>query len=251
MVKAVAVVVFLCAGLWGAAGFAQVDSSAPSDGIADEAVASEAEGAPEAQADGYGALDPEEADFMGRLNEEIDRRTAEVDSREGEAFAGARVPDGGRILLQGFFALCVVIALILLVYYVARRWGKKVPLLAGATLGTVLGRVHLERGSTLHFVRTGGRVLVVGVSGNAVSLVSEFDAAAFERLEAVREEEPEPAPPFNPDSFLAQLQASSQAMGPALEMEEAQVDDDEIAALRGDIQRLQRYLREEARESQD
>ena len=67
----------------------------------------------------------------------------------------------------------------------------------------------------------------------------------------MREEEPEPAPPFNPDSFLAQLQASSQAMGPALEMEEAQVDDDEIAALRGDIQRLQRYLREEARESQD
>ena len=40
-------------------------------------------------------------------------------------------------------------------------------------------------------------------------------------------------------------------MDPRLEMEQTPVDDDEIAALRGDIQRLQRYLREESRESQD
>ena len=154
-------------------------------------------------------------------------------------------------MLRGFFALCVVLALILFVYYGARRWGKKVPLLAGASLGSVLGRIHLERGTTLHFVRTGGRVLVVGVNGNAVSLVSDFDAAAFDSFESGPEEENEAAPPFNPDSFLAQLQASSRAVGPGLEMEQTPVDDDEIAALRGDIQRLQRYLREESRESQD
>ena len=251
MGRAAALIVLSCTCLCAPAGSAQVDPSPPADAIADEAVASEAEGAPEAQADGYSALDPEEADFMGRLNEEIVRGTAEVDSREGEAFAGARVPDAGSILLRGFFALCVVIALILLVYYVARRWGKKVPFLAGATLGTVLGRIHLERGTTLHFVRTGGRVLVVGVNGNAVSLVSDFDAAAFDSFESGPEEENEAAPPFNPDSFLAQLQASSRAVGPGLEMEQTPVDDDEIAALRGDIQRLQRYLREESRESQD
>ena len=38
---------------------------------------------------------------------------------------------------------------------------------------------------------------------------------------------------------------------PRARIEEGPVDDDEIAALRGDIQRLQEYLREESRESQD
>ena len=69
--------------------------------------------------------------------------------------------------------------------------------------------------------------------------------------DAEGEEASEAEATFNPDSFLAQLQASSQAMDPRLKTEETQVDDDEIAALRGDIQRLQRYLREESRESQD
>lgn len=251
MARAVAVVVFLCVGLCAPAGFGQVDPSVAADAIAEEEVAPAAEGAAEGQAGEYAVPDPADADFIGRLNEAIDRRTAEIDSDEGGAFPSSPVPDAGRAMLKGLFALCIVLALIFLVYYAARRWGKKVPLLAGASLGKVLGRIHLERGSTLHFVRTGGRVLVVGVNGNAVSLVSDFDAAAFESIEAVPEEEHEAAPPFNPDSFLAQLQASSQAMGPALEMEQTQVDDDEIAALRGDIQRLQRYLREEARESQD
>ncbi|MDK1021745.1 MAG: hypothetical protein QGD90_08945, partial [Candidatus Hydrogenedentes bacterium] len=92
----------------------------------------------------------------------------------------------------------------------------------------------------------------VGVNGNAVSLVADFDASAFDNYGADHEEASEAAAPFNPDSFLSQLQASSQAMGPRMETEETHVDDDdEIAALRGDIQRLQRYLREESRESQD
>ena len=252
MTRAVGLAVFLCAGLCAPAGLAQVDPPTSADAAANEEIVSEAEGASEGQPSGYGASeDPAEADFIRRINDEIDRRTAEADSGEGGAFGGSRVLDPVRMMLRGLFALCVVLALILLAYYVARRWGKKVPLLAGASLGTVLGRIHLERGSTLHFVRTGGRVLIVGVNGNAVSLVSDFDAAAFENFEAVSEEEPEAAPPFNPDSFLAQLQASSQAMGHTMEMEQTQVDDDEIAALRGDIQRLQRYLREEARESQD
>ncbi|MDK1022001.1 MAG: flagellar biosynthetic protein FliO, partial [Candidatus Hydrogenedentes bacterium] len=110
------------------------------------------EAAANRQAPGPEDTDPAEADFIGRINDAID--------------------------LRGFFVLCIVIALILIVYYGLWRWGKKVPLLAGASLGTVLGRIHLERGTTLHFLRTGGRVLIVGVNGNAVSLVADFDASA-------------------------------------------------------------------------
>ena len=251
MGRAAALIVLSCTCLCAPAGSAQVDPSPPADAIASEEVTPVPEDASDGRTDGRGVLDAAEADFIGRINDELDSGSTEGDSDEEGPFASSVVPGAVIKMLRMVFALCVVIALILFVYYGVRRWGKKVPLFAGASLGTVLGRIHLERGTTLHFVRTGGRVLIVGVNGNAVSLVSDFDAAAFESFEEVPEEENKVAQPFNPDSFLAQLQASSQAMGPGLEMEQTHVDDDEIAALRGDIQRLQRYLREESRESQD
>lgn len=195
---------------------------------------------------------PIEADFIGRINDEIDRRAGTDDAQEGASFSGTARPDATSALLRGIFALSVVLALILLAFYGVRKWGKNVPLLAGASLGTVLGRIHLERGTTLHFLRTGGRVLIVGVNGNAVSLVADFEASAFKSAADEPKESPESAVPFNSDSFLAQLQASSKSMeSPLARIDEAPVDDDEIAALRGDIQRLQEYLREESREPQD
>jgi len=252
MGRVVAMAVLVCTCLCTPAGLAQVDPSPSADAIANEEITPVPEDTLDGRSDGRGASDRAEADFIGRINDEIDRSSTEGDLGEQRPFTSSVVPGAVGKMLRGVFALCVVIALILFVYYGIRRWGKKVPLLAGGSLGSVLGRIHLERGTTLHFVRTGGRVLVVGVNGNAVSLVSDFDAAAFESFEGgVRGEENEVAPPFNPDSFLAQLQASSQAMGPGLEKEQTRVEDDEIAALRGDIQRLQRYLREESRESQD
>lgn len=251
MSRAAVLIVFLCACLCTPAGSAQVDPSPPADAIANEEITPVPEDTSDGRADGREALDPGEAEFIGAINDEIDRRSTVEGAGEAGPFTSSVVPSAASKMLRGIFALCVVLALILFVYYGARRWGKKVPLLAGASLGSVLGRIHLERGTTLHFVRTGGRVLVVGVNGNAVSLVSDFDVAAFERFGSGGKEEKAAAPPFNPDSFLAQLQASSRAVGPGLEMEQAPVDDDEIAALRSDIQRLQRYLREESRESQD
>lgn len=243
--RAAALIVLTCMYLCTPAAYAQVDPPPSADAIANEEIAPVPEDASDGQTDGREASDLADAVFIERVNDVLDRGPAEGDSSDQV------VPSPTSRMLQAIFALCFVLALILFVYYGVRRWGKKVPLLAGASLGSVLGRIHLERGTTLHFVRTGGRVLIVGVNGNAVSLVSDFDAAAFESFEPGREEENEAAPPFNPDSFLAQLQASSRAVGPGLEMEQAPVDDDEIAALRGDIQRLQRYLREESRESQD
>ena len=192
----------------------------------------------------------EDPDSINQINAEIDRRADDATAGSDGAFGnGAASPDFGS-MLPGLLALCIVLALILGIYYGVRRWGKKVPLLAGPGLGALLGRIHLERGTALHFVRTAGRVLVIGANNNSISLLADFDAALFDQKHPEETTEAAPAP-FNPDSFLAQLQASSEAMGRRVIHDQPKAEDDEIAALRGDIQRLQRYLREESRESQD
>ena len=66
----------------------------------------------------------------------------------------------------------LIIAAILLLYAAARRFGKNSPLLAGASLGKILGRVYLSPKASLHYVETGGRVLLVGVTPTAMSLVA-------------------------------------------------------------------------------
>lgn len=144
--------------------------------------------------------------------------------------------------LKMIASLSFVIALILVIFYFIRKVGKRTSLLAGPELGTVLGRIHLGRGSALHFVRAGGRILVVGVTNNAMSLIAEFDGDAFSEPA----EESAASEEFNPDKFLEQLRNSSEAMK---ESPTKHVKDDEIDSLRSDIQRLQEYLREESRDS--
>ncbi len=236
--------------------FAQVDSAQPVEAASDEAATATepmSGDATDALAGPARPIDAAEVDYIGRINAEIDGRAVAGDGEDGVFPIASGSGRDTSNLLQGLFALSFVLALIFLVYYGVRKWGKNVPILAGASLGTVLGRIHLERGNTLHFVRTGGRVLIVGVNGSAVSLVADLDAAAFESAGADAPlEDSNSVVPFNPDSFLAQLQASSRTLeSPSARADDASVEDDEIAALRGDIQRLQDYLREESRESQD
>jgi flagellar biogenesis protein FliO len=143
-------------------------------------------------------------------------------------------------LMQALAALLAVLALILLLSYLLRRLGKGVPALRGMHLGQTIGRIYLTPRASIHFVRTGGRVLLVGVSPNQVSLVAEFDEDAFETEPAPAGEKDEPAPALT--HFVTHLkqrwaaadgqQAAPMPLG------------DEIASLRGDIQRLQEYLKE-------
>lgn len=192
---------------------------------------------------------PEGDDLLRRINEELDGRTtsdADLDDLLGRD--PERDRNAANLYLQGFLALCIVLALILLAYAAVRRWGKKVPLLAGGQYGQVLGKLYLDRGVALHFVRVRDRVLVVGVTNNSVSAVAEFSAADFGQspgAAAGGEEET-----FNADSFLQQLHAHSAELVRPGEVIDS-VEEDEIASLRGDIQRLQRYLREESRDHED
>src|SRR5690606_7739577 len=137
-----------------------------------------------------------------------------------------------------FVWLCVIVAIIILMGAAVRRWGKKSPLLAGTSLGKVLGRVYLDRNVSLHFVETAGQVLVVGVAQHHVSLLTAYDKAAFAgQDQAPPQPTAEPAPVKD---FQRELQATAARLrgdertGPV---------DTDIQALQNDIARLQRQLR--------
>jgi flagellar biogenesis protein FliO len=146
-----------------------------------------------------------------------------------------------------------------------RKFGGRTPILAGARLGVVLGRIYLSPRASLYFVRTGGRVLVVGITQNTIALVSEFDADAFDSVPAA--EAPAQAERASTEAdrktmesgkrFLSQLKASTRAMhqefAPRLpdelkRDERADAPSVDLEALRQDILRLQEHLKEELRE---
>jgi len=172
---------------------------------------------------------------------------------EGGPAEGTPPPDspdefGARSVFETIAALSIVLGLIVLSLWAVRRFGVKTPLLAGANLGQVIGRVHLSPKASLHFVRTGGKVLVVGVTQESVQLVETFDAEAFAEVAATVPAEPgeDGAPSARGDSFLEQLRDQTTRMRQP--GESAAPDDGDIANLRGDIERLQRMLRDATRE---
>ena len=151
-----------------------------------------------------------------------------------------------------FSALCVVLALILVLVFLAKKYGKNTPLLAGSDLAKVLGKVYLAPRVSLHFVRTGGKVLIVGVTQSAIAGIAEFDAASFdaETVQGAPEElADEPAGTSLDDSFLNQLKANLQ--GTANTTTALRDEDTDIAALRQDILRLQQYLEDSRRGTQE
>jgi flagellar biosynthetic protein FliO len=165
-----------------------------------------------------------------------------TDSSAGSAF-GDGSPDNraslGKAVTRMISALAIVLALILGLYYFTRKFGSKVPVFAGSQFGKVLGRIHLSKDASLHYVQTGGRVLLVGVTNGGVQLVAEFDSSAFDEIiqgDLDKED-------LDPEKFLAHLNQQTSEFN--LEKEPNTTEDD-ISALRSDIRRLQDYLQEEA-----
>jgi flagellar biogenesis protein FliO len=145
-----------------------------------------------------------------------------------------------RRLIKAFAWLCVLCALIIFGGYAARRWGKSTPILAGTHYGTLLGKVHLSHRAALYYVKTGDRVLVVGLTQNDIRLISDFPLDAFESMEIEAAEEDVSSPESL--SFLEEMRKQS------LDIEEPPTEADELADLRGDVQRLQRHLQESLRD---
>ncbi len=146
-----------------------------------------------------------------------------------------------RNAVRVFSALLMVLAIILLLTYILKRGGKQSALLAGSALATVLGRVHLEPRVRLHFVRTGGKVIVVGVAQNSIAALAEFEADSF-TPESGKDREKTPT---DVAGFTEQLKASMKSIqrNPMEKKEE----DSDVSALKRDIDRLQKYLDESSR----
>ena len=158
-------------------------------------------------------------------------------------------PSMTRNVLRTLASLCLVLALIVAALWLVRRLGRNTPMLAGVELGQLAGKVYLSPRMCLHYVRTGGKMLIIGVTPNGMSLIAEFDEAAFPTAPAAAPVQPVSPETRRAESFLGELQASLRAQeqpaspGPS---EEAELD-----ALRRDVQRLQQYLEGRMRDSRD
>lgn len=180
--------------------------------------------------------------LLAEVNAELNRLEAEAPPPAVSA-GPAEASRGWLYYLRALSALCLIIAAILALGYAARRVGSRTPLLAGRELGRVLGRLYLSRMATLYFVETGGKVLVVGVAGQTMATLGEFDAQVFSSADENEDERPA----FDAESFLSQLEASSRG----LRREPSGREDDDMHSLRKDIERLQDYLKDESREPRD
>ena len=139
-----------------------------------------------------------------------------------------------QLAVKAMFTLCLLCGLFILAAYFFRKFASNSPLLAGPHLGKVLGKVYLDPKTILHYVHSGSRVLVIGVTRQQMTLITEFDAIEFDLEE---EEKDSGAPKEMP--FVNALDAA---------LQQSQHDEDDIRTLRGDIERLREHLRDTVRE---
>ncbi|MBM3290635.1 MAG: FliO/MopB family protein [Candidatus Hydrogenedentes bacterium] len=189
-------------------------------------------------------------DLQRGLDQELDPSGAAGTQEAGAAPASQ--PEAGDSpwrstsvsMAKAVAATCVVVALILVCYYVAGRFGKKNPLFAASSLGRILGRVHLSPRAELFFVRVKDRVLVVGVTATEISRVAEFDAALFDDApQAVasanaRAVEHASLPAQQPSAFAQELRAQT-SPEPTTTAVTA-----ELAALKAELDKARQYFRE-------
>ncbi|MCL4218915.1 MAG: flagellar biosynthetic protein FliO [Candidatus Hydrogenedentes bacterium] len=213
------------------------------------------------------------------INAVRDELDAIATGEEAAAEGGPAIEEGSDMwdVARGFAALLIVVALILGVFAGLRKFGKGSPMFAGVHLGRVIGRVGLTPRASLYFVRTGGRILLLGVTPNAISAVAEFDEASYQEFlasdqDGVSEASGSPPskssakPPRTPASFMAHLKEKSEKFAQAEQKLPVEVtnedvdekeskaqpavsspslsDEEEISSLRGDIARMQQYLKD-------
>jgi flagellar biogenesis protein FliO len=196
------------------------------------------------------------ADRFSDIGDAMDRQDDGAGAGTGDAGeAGEKSPL--QLFGRSAVALCVVLAMILIAYYLLNRFGNRTPILAGAKLGTIMGRVSLSPKAYLYFVRTANRVLVVGWTPTSINRVAEYDASDFQEFlqsdegnEAVKSE----LGPTLRSDFRETL--SSQTLEERmieLDMASLDVDEDELAvdmgSLRGEIEQLRAYVRESSHDA--
>lgn len=177
-------------------------------------------------------------DLQHLYDDNVDPMAAGVSTEAGSLTPPRSPMDWSqRDLLKYLATLLALCGAIIILGYIARRLGRRVPALAGPSLGKVLGNVYLAPKIALHYVHSGERILVIGVSPTGMSLITEFDAETFHGTEA-RQADKTPTP--EESRFRSMLGESLRDRPLPANLNEP----DDIKALRGDIERLQQSLRE-------
>jgi flagellar biogenesis protein FliO len=158
---------------------------------------------------------------------------AEAPAEGGDEKPAGSDYDFTKQIMQAVAALFVVVAIILVLYYLMSRLGKKTPILAGASLGNVLGRIHLDPKTCLYFVRVKDRVLVVGVNPQSIATVAEMDAAQFEGKQAATTDK------SAVETFRQILEEKSGALEPPFATTPEVAD---LAGLRDELEKVQQSL---------
>lgn len=197
--------------------------------------------------------DAERLDDIGAEMERQNYGEADVAGFEGGADDGTLLWKFGR----GAVALCVVLGMILFVYYLLNRFGGRTPLLAGAKLGTIMGRVALSPKAYLYYVRTADRVLVVGWTPTSINRVAEYDVSEFREFMASDEGRKAVQPDLGPTlrSDFRETLSSQTLDDRMIELDAASLDatEDDLAldmsSLRGEIEQLRAYVRESSHDA--
>jgi len=189
-------------------------------------------------------VEPRKANVdMSRFQEAFDEQIAEEQAEITQG-TDATTRDGESLFLpalQSIVVLLVICGVILGLGYLAKRFGGRTPLLAGAGMGKPLGRLYLDPKVVLHFVETGGRVLVIGVTQGSIALITEFQADQFRDASTSVDASPG-APGGDAQDFLSALRRQE------WEREASDAPED-LESLRGDLQRLKEFLRESQRDA--
>lgn len=172
----------------------------------------------------------------------------------GEAGPGRFLPDLARPYLQTIMALLIVLGVFILLAYGLRRLGQRTSVFPQSNVASVIGRVYLTPRVSLHFIRTGDKVLVVGVGQNEPALLTEFPADAFEKqqmpaqglAENARDSRESLGQQRPGDEFWAELQAKTREL--TRDEQSPSSDTADVNSLRDDIQRLRQTLQESARD---
>lgn len=171
----------------------------------------------------------------------------------GEAGPGRFLPDMVRPYLQTIMALLIVLAVFILLAYGLRRLGQRTSVFPQSNVASVIGRVYLTPRVSLHFIRTGDKVLVVGVGQNEPALLTEFPAESFEQQTGVHGPSGAARPSQESvgqqrpgDEFWAELQAKTKEL--TRDEQSPSSDTADVNSLRDDIQRLRQTLQESSRD---
>jgi flagellar biogenesis protein FliO len=155
---------------------------------------------------------------------------------------------GDRHWLYPFARACAwlffLLAAIIFLGYFSRKIARRTPLLAGQRFGTVLGKIYLNPRASLHYVQTGGRILLVGVTQNHMALLTEFDEQAFPDLQEMTDVPLQQSQKGK--DFLTHLEDNEAAQRTAT----LATEDADLASLRSELQRMQQSMQKGGREQE-